>query len=54
MISRGIARPLDPSRPCNRNPWISPLPTRFAALGVDRLLVYPLPLEDADDLARFL
>lgn len=27
---------------------------RFADLGVDRLLVYPLPLEDPDDIARFL
>jgi alkanesulfonate monooxygenase SsuD/methylene tetrahydromethanopterin reductase-like flavin-dependent oxidoreductase (luciferase family) len=27
---------------------------RFAGLGVDRLLVYPLPLEDPDDIARFL
>lgn len=27
---------------------------RFAELGVDRLLVYPLPLEDPDDIARFL
>jgi probable F420-dependent oxidoreductase len=27
---------------------------RFAALGVDRLVVYPLPLEDPDDIARFL
>jgi probable F420-dependent oxidoreductase len=27
---------------------------RYAALGVDRLLVYPLPLEDPDDVARFL
>jgi hypothetical protein len=27
---------------------------RFADLGVDRLLVYPLPLEDLDDIARFL
>ncbi len=27
---------------------------RFAELGVDRLVVYPLPLEDPDDIARFL
>ncbi|MFC7619774.1 LLM class F420-dependent oxidoreductase [Microlunatus sp. GCM10028923] len=27
---------------------------RFADLGVDRLLVYPLPLADPDDIARFL
>jgi probable F420-dependent oxidoreductase len=27
---------------------------RFAELGVDRLLVYPLPLEDPDEIARFL
>ncbi|MET0135853.1 MAG: LLM class F420-dependent oxidoreductase [Kibdelosporangium sp.] len=27
---------------------------RFAELGVDRLLLYPLPLEDPDDAARFL
>lgn len=27
---------------------------RYAELGVDRLLVYPLPLDDADDAARFL
>lgn len=27
---------------------------RFADLGVDRLLVYPLPLDDPDDIARFL
>ena len=27
---------------------------RFAALGIDRLLVYPLPLDDADDMAKFL
>jgi hypothetical protein len=25
-----------------------------AALGVDRLVVYPLPFEDPDDIARFL
>jgi hypothetical protein len=27
---------------------------RFAGLGVDRLLVYPLPLDDPDEIARFL
>ncbi|HEX6360603.1 LLM class F420-dependent oxidoreductase [Actinophytocola sp.] len=27
---------------------------RYAALGVDRLVVYPLPLTDPDDVARFL
>ena len=27
---------------------------RYADLGVDRLLVYPLPLEDVDDVTRFL
>ncbi|WP_410645448.1 hypothetical protein [Amycolatopsis sp. lyj-346] len=27
---------------------------RYAALGVDRLVVYPLPLEDPSDVARFL
>ncbi|WP_253887878.1 LLM class F420-dependent oxidoreductase [Actinokineospora diospyrosa] len=27
---------------------------RYAALGVTRLTVYPLPLDDADDVARFL
>ena len=27
---------------------------RFAALGVDRLVLYPLPLEDPADVARFL
>jgi alkanesulfonate monooxygenase SsuD/methylene tetrahydromethanopterin reductase-like flavin-dependent oxidoreductase (luciferase family) len=27
---------------------------RFAELGVDRLLVYPLPLEEPDEIARFL
>ncbi|MEN3264055.1 TIGR03619 family F420-dependent LLM class oxidoreductase [Pseudonocardia sp.] len=28
--------------------------TRYAELGVDRLVVYPLPFEDPDDIARFL
>jgi len=28
--------------------------SRYADLGVDRLVVYPLPLEDASDVARFL
>jgi len=27
---------------------------RYAELGVDRLVVYPLPLEEPDDVARFL
>ncbi|GAA2018490.1 LLM class F420-dependent oxidoreductase [Catenulispora yoronensis] len=27
---------------------------RYAELGVDRLVVYPLPLEDPDDVARFM
>jgi hypothetical protein len=27
---------------------------RYAELGVDRLVVYPLPIEDADDVERFL
>ncbi|GAA2206916.1 LLM class F420-dependent oxidoreductase [Nonomuraea monospora] len=27
---------------------------RYAGMGVDRLLVYPLPLEDPDDVAAFL
>jgi probable F420-dependent oxidoreductase len=27
---------------------------RYADLGVDRLIVYPLPLEDLDDVAEFL
>jgi probable F420-dependent oxidoreductase len=27
---------------------------RYRDLGVDRLLVYPLPLDDVDDVARFL
>jgi probable F420-dependent oxidoreductase len=27
---------------------------RYASLGVDHLVVYPLPLEDPDDVARFL
>jgi len=27
---------------------------RYADLGVDRLVVYPLPLEDPDDVAAFL
>lgn len=27
---------------------------RYAALGVARLVVYPLPFDDADDIARFL
>jgi probable F420-dependent oxidoreductase len=27
---------------------------RYADLGVDRLVVYPLPLEDPDEVARFL
>ncbi|GAA2590844.1 LLM class F420-dependent oxidoreductase [Dactylosporangium fulvum] len=27
---------------------------QYAALGVDRLVVYPLPIEDPDDVARFL
>lgn len=27
---------------------------RYAELGVDRLVVYPLPLEDPDEVARFL
>lgn len=29
-------------------------PREYADLGVDRLVVYPLPLEDPDDVARFL
>jgi hypothetical protein len=27
---------------------------RYAELGVNRLVVYPLPLEDPDDVLRFL
>lgn len=27
---------------------------RYAELGVDRLVVYPLPLTDPDDVATFL
>lgn len=27
---------------------------RYAALGIDRLVVYPLPFEDPDDIARFM
>jgi hypothetical protein len=27
---------------------------RYAELGVDRLVVYPLPLTDADEVAAFL
>jgi hypothetical protein len=27
---------------------------RYAALGVDSLVVYPLPIEDPSDVARFL
>jgi hypothetical protein len=27
---------------------------RYAELGVSRLVVYPLPLEDPDDVLRFL
>ncbi|MDI5974701.1 LLM class F420-dependent oxidoreductase [Amycolatopsis magusensis] len=27
---------------------------RYADLGVDRLVIYPLPLEDPDDVAKFL
>jgi alkanesulfonate monooxygenase SsuD/methylene tetrahydromethanopterin reductase-like flavin-dependent oxidoreductase (luciferase family) len=27
---------------------------RYADLGVDRLVVYPLPFEDPEDIARFL
>ncbi|HTJ37440.1 MAG TPA: LLM class F420-dependent oxidoreductase [Dactylosporangium sp.] len=28
--------------------------SQYAELGVDRLVVYPLPIEDPDDVARFL
>ncbi|MEJ2852149.1 MULTISPECIES: TIGR03619 family F420-dependent LLM class oxidoreductase [unclassified Saccharothrix] len=31
-----------------------PSTDRYAELGVDRLALYPLPLEDGDDVARFL
>jgi probable F420-dependent oxidoreductase len=32
----------------------APAVARYAELGVDRLVVYPLPLEDPDEVARFL
>ncbi|MCP2165485.1 LLM class F420-dependent oxidoreductase [Goodfellowiella coeruleoviolacea] len=40
--------PLDPVEVAPRSA------ERYAELGVDRLVVYPLPLEDPSDVARFL
>ena len=36
------------------NPVDAAAAERYASLGVDRLLLYPLPLENPDDVARFL
>jgi hypothetical protein len=36
------------------DPVGSPAAERYAELGVDRLMVYPLPLTDTSDVARFL